>query len=61
MNDQVYDEASHVDARQSDVHVNGPDGIDVILTAEAAALTSDRLLHAAVKAQGQKIRARSGN
>jgi len=33
--------------------VDGPDGVAVSLTPDAAAETSDRLLNAAVEAQGQ--------
>ena len=35
--------------------VDGPDGVAVALTPEAASETSERLLFGAAKAQGQKI------
>lgn len=57
MNDKtVYDEASQVDAKDGIVSVEGPDAVDVRLTADAAAETSDRLLEGSMKAQGQKVR-----
>jgi hypothetical protein len=50
----VYDDASKVDAEEGAVKVEGPDEVDVKLTPEAAAETSDRLLRGAFKAGGQK-------
>jgi hypothetical protein len=55
MDDKVYDEASKVEAEDGEVIVDGPDGVDVRLTPDAAAETSDRLLDAAGIAQGQKL------
>ncbi|RYG87206.1 MAG: hypothetical protein EON59_08100 [Alphaproteobacteria bacterium] len=46
-----------VTADQGDVEVDGPDGIDVWLTPEAAAETSDRLLAGATQAMGQRLEA----
>jgi hypothetical protein len=54
---EPYDEASHVEARGGDVHMDGPDGVAVSLTPDAAAETSDRLLHGAAQAQGQRLAA----
>jgi hypothetical protein len=48
-------EASKVEAEGGEVIVDGPDGVDVRLTPDAAAETSDRLLDAAAMAQGQKL------
>lgn len=56
MDDNIYDEPSEVDAEDGHVVVDGPDGVSVLLTPEAAEETSERLLWGAAKAQGQKIR-----
>ncbi|RZL73335.1 MAG: hypothetical protein EOP66_12750 [Sphingomonas sp.] len=53
MDNKLHDEASDVTAEHGQVMVDGPDGVAVSLTPDAAAETSDRLLHAAVEAQGQ--------
>ena len=50
----TYAEPSHVAAEDGRVLVDGPDGVDVALTVEAAAETSDRLLAGAAKAAGQR-------
>jgi hypothetical protein len=55
MDDKIYDEPSEVDAEDGHVIVDGPDGVAVLLTPEAAEETSERLLWGAAKAQGQKI------
>lgn len=52
---KVYDEPSEVTANDGEVKIDGPDGVDVALTPDAAAETSDRLLYAAAKARGQQI------
>ena len=54
----IYDKASQVDAHKGVVSVKGPDDVDVDLTPDAAAETSDRLLVGSMKAQGQKIQGR---
>jgi len=51
---EVYDEASHVDAIDGCVTLNGPDAVDVAMTPEAAEETSDRLAENAAKAAGQR-------
>lgn len=53
MDKKLHDEASTVTAEHGQVLVDGPDGVAVSLTPDAAAETSDRLLQAAVEAQGQ--------
>ena len=53
--DKTYDEASKVSAKDGDVVVDGPDGVDVKLSPEAAVETSDRLLEAGGEAQGQRL------
>jgi hypothetical protein len=50
----IYDEPSEVDADDGVVVVKGPDAVDVRLTARAAEETSERLLHGAMKARGQR-------
>jgi len=54
--EKIYNDASKVSASDGDVSVDGPDGVDVRLTPDAAMETSDRLLAGAVKAQGQRVR-----
>ena len=51
---RVYNEASDVVAKDGNVVVDGPDGVDVSLTPEAAGDTSDRLLKASAQAAGQR-------
>jgi hypothetical protein len=58
MDDKIYDTPSEVEAEDGTVAVDGPDGVDVHLTPEAAAETSERLLFGAAKAQGQLVRKR---
>lgn len=55
MEDKVYDQASEIDAEDGKVVVDGPNGVAVLLTPEAAMETSDRLLFGAAKAQGQRV------
>lgn len=50
----IYDQASEVDAEEGSVILKGPDKVDVRLTPGAAEETSERLLHAAMKARGQR-------
>jgi hypothetical protein len=54
---ETYSEASDVSAKNGVVNVDGPDGVDVGLTPEAALETSDRLLEGASTAAGQRARA----
>ena len=55
MDDEIYDEPTKVEAEDGKVILDGPDGVDVMMTPEAAEETSERLLWGAAKAQGQKI------
>jgi len=52
--DRLYDEPSKVEAEKGEVLVDGPDGVAVSMTPEAAAETSDRLLDGAMTARGQQ-------
>lgn len=55
MDEKIYGEASQVAAENGSVEIDGPDGVDVTLTPEAAIETSDRLVYAAEKAKTQQI------
>ncbi|MFN3389173.1 MAG: hypothetical protein ACK40O_09575 [Allosphingosinicella sp.] len=55
MDDKVYDEATKVDAHEGRVVLDGPDGVAVLMTPEAAEETSHRLLEGALDARGQEI------
>lgn len=55
MDDKVYDEPTKVDAEDGNVVLDGPDGVDVSMTPDAALETSDRLLFGATQAMGQRI------
>lgn len=52
--DKVYDEATEVTARDGQVLLDGPDGVDVKVTPEAAEQTADNLIEGAVRARGQR-------
>ena len=51
---QCYDEATKVSAKDGEVILDGPDGVDVKLSPEAARETSTRLWDGAAKAKGQR-------
>jgi hypothetical protein len=55
MDEKVYDEGSKVTAKDGTVHVDGPDGVDVNLTAAAALQISDLLLDGGLTAHGQQV------
>jgi hypothetical protein len=55
---KVYSEPSSVEAVEGAVPVDGPDGVSISMTPEAALTTSDRLLDGAMVAQGQRVEAR---
>ncbi|MDB5697457.1 MAG: hypothetical protein JWN69_261 [Alphaproteobacteria bacterium] len=55
MAEKIHSEPSHVSADQGTVVVDGPDGVAVSLTPEAAVETSERLLRAGTQARGQQI------
>jgi hypothetical protein len=58
MSEPVHNEPSEAEAVDGDVALMGPDGVSVMLTPEAAAETSDRLLHSAMAAEGQRSEAK---
>lgn len=53
---KVYDTPSEVTVKDGNVVLEGPDGIGVLMTPEAALETSDRLLDGATEAHGQRVR-----
>lgn len=53
--DEIYDTPSQVVAKDGKVVVDGPDGVAVTLTPDAAIETSHRLLDGGVTAQGQDV------
>ena len=54
---EVYSDASDVTAEDGVVNMDGPDGVDVGLTPEAALETSGRLIDGAAEAAGQRHQA----
>ncbi len=52
--DKLYDEATEVTAKDGEVILDGPDGVDVRVTPEAAEQTADNLIEEAVRARGQR-------
>jgi hypothetical protein len=55
MDEKVYDEPTTVEAEDGKVILDGPDGVAVRMTPDAALETSDRLLLGASQAMGQRI------
>ena len=54
MRQTPYSQPSQVTAEEGEVHVDGPDGIAVALTPDAAEETGRRLLDAAAEARQQQ-------
>lgn len=54
MDKEIYDEPSSVNAEEGKVVVDGPDGVDVTLTPEAAVESGERLIEQAATAAGQR-------
>jgi hypothetical protein len=50
----LFDKPSDVEAKDGNVHVDGPDQVYIAMTPDAAEETSDRLTHKALKARGQR-------
>ncbi len=59
-NTECFDEATKVSADDGEVVLDGPDGVDVRLTPEAALETSTRLWDGAAKAKGQRDAGKKG-
>jgi hypothetical protein len=51
---KIYDTPSKVSAEEGEVMIDGPDGVAISMTPDAAAETSDRLLDQAAVARGQE-------
>jgi hypothetical protein len=56
--ERIYDTPSEIAAEQGEVLVDGPDGVAVSLTPDAALETSERLLQGGLAALGQQVEAR---
>jgi hypothetical protein len=54
MTKETYDEATEVTTEEGKVILDGPDGVDVILTPEAALETGGRLIEGAAEAVGKE-------
>jgi len=52
--DELYDEATEVRAQNGEVLLDGPDGVDVKVTPEAAEQTAGNLVVGAAKARNQR-------
>jgi hypothetical protein len=51
---ELFDEPSEIQAIDGKVELDGPDGVDVALTPEAAEETADRMFRASAEAAGQR-------
>ncbi|QIK79842.1 hypothetical protein G7077_00625 [Sphingomonas piscis] len=51
---KVYDESTKVNATKGDVVLDGPDGVDLMMTPEAAERTAEELEKGAAAAAGQR-------
>jgi hypothetical protein len=51
---KLYDESTKVTAKDGEVILDGPDGVDVKVTPEAAEQTADELLEGSMMARGQR-------
>jgi hypothetical protein len=51
---ELFDEATEIKAVDGTVELDGPDGVDVALTPEAAEETADRMFRASAEAAGQR-------
>jgi hypothetical protein len=54
VDDKLYDEATQVSAEDGEVVLDGPDGVDVKVTPEAAEQTAGNLIVGATKARHQR-------
>ena len=53
--DHPHNKASDVAAHRGEVHIDGPGGVAVSMTPEAALETADRLIEKGTEAHGQRI------
>jgi hypothetical protein len=53
--DDTYDEATEVTGKDDQVILDGPDGVDVKVTPEAAEQTADNLIEGAVMARASAV------
>jgi len=60
MENKPHATPSEVTAEEGEVQVDGPDGVAISFTPDAAVETSDRLFRGAAEAKGQKARRESG-
>jgi hypothetical protein len=51
---ELFDEATKIQAVDGKVELDGPDGVDVAMTPEAAEETADRMFRASAEAAGQR-------
>ena len=51
---ELFDEPTEIRAVGGEVELDGPDGVDVAMTPEAAEETADRLFRASAEAAGQR-------
>jgi hypothetical protein len=51
---KVYDEVTKVTAKDGEVILDGPDGVDLKMSPQAAAETGHELINGAMKATGQE-------
>ena len=51
----VYDKPTDVTPENGQVHLDGPDGVAVSMTPEAAEETGERLIHSSIEAHGQRL------
>ena len=56
---ELFDEPTTIPAVDGNVELDGPDGVDVAMTPEAAEETADRLFRASAEAAGQRRLARN--
>jgi hypothetical protein len=51
---ELFDEPTEIHAVDGKVELDGPDGVDVAMTPEAAEETADRMFRASAEAAGQR-------
>lgn len=60
MDQQLQKEPGEVTAEAGQVMLDGPDGVAVTMTPEAAVETAERLFEGGLKGKGQEVAARRG-